>query len=124
MLRRISNVDRFEVMIVSFSSIIQVGDSRIVNAFSRAMAIQRETEFFYGNEGNFPSYSVFKRPIPFQPITEPISVQTYNMSPVIKVKNIDIIGISSSSILHIGSSCNVSMEARVKHIRQLEPYGH
>lgn len=124
MLPRISNVDRLYVMILSFSSIIQVGDSSIVNGFSRAIAVQREAEIFYGNEGNFPSYSVFKKPIPFIPIQEDVSNIPHNLNPIIKVNNIEIIGISSSSILHVGSSKNVSMEARVKHIRHELLIGH
>jgi spore germination protein PE len=124
MLQRISNVDRLDVLVLSYSSIIQVGDSCIVNAYSRALAVQREKELFFGNEGNFPSYSVFTKPIPFQPITEAISMQTFNQNPIIKVKDLDIIGISSSSILHVGNSRHISMEARVKHIRQEELVGH
>ena len=124
MLQRISNVDKLNVKILSFSSIIQLGDSCITNGFSRALAVQREKEEFYGNEGNFPSYSVFTKPIPLPPITEEISTFTHNANPVIKVKHIDIIGISSSSILHVGNTRHVSMEVRVKHIRQELLEGH
>ncbi|MED1470248.1 spore germination protein GerPE [Bacillus salipaludis] len=124
MLQRTSNVDQLNVMVLSYSSIIQLGDSCIVNGFSRAIAVQREAEIFYGNEGNFPTYTVFKKPIPLPPINEAISFIPHNPKPMIKVKKIDIIGISSSSILHVGNSRNISMEARVKHIRQELPFGH
>ncbi|WP_026574480.1 spore germination protein GerPE [Bacillus sp. UNC438CL73TsuS30] len=124
MLQRTSNVDQLNVMVLSYSSIIQLGDSCIVNGFSRAIAVQREAERFYGNEGNFSTYTVFKKTIPLPPINEAISFIPHNPKPMIKVKNIDIIGISSSSILHVGNSRNISMEARVKHIRQELPFGH
>jgi spore germination protein PE len=124
MLQRISNVDKLKVMILSYSSIIQLGDSCITNGYSRALAVQREAEQFYGNEGNFPSYSVFTKPIPLPPINEQISTFTHNLNPVIKVNNIDIIGISSSSVLHVGNTRNVSMEVRIKHIRQENLEGH
>ncbi|MFL6563151.1 MAG: spore germination protein GerPE [Bacillus sp. (in: firmicutes)] len=121
MLQRTSCVDTINVKTISFASTIQLGDSCIINALSRALAVQREAELYYGNEGNISTYSVFSEPIPFQPINESFSFIRYNPNPLIKVNKIDIIGISSSSLLHVGSSRNVSMEARVKHIRHLLP---
>jgi len=124
MLQRTSYVDKINVKIVSFSSILQIGDSCIINSFNRALAVQRETEIFYGNEGSFSAHSVFYEPIPLPEIYEPFISKTHNPKPLIKVPTIDIIGISSSSILHVGNSRHISMEARVKHIRQLLPNGH
>ncbi|MGG3471125.1 spore germination protein GerPE [Neobacillus pocheonensis] len=121
MFERTSCVDKINVEIFSFASIFQLGDSCIVNGLSRALAVQREAEIFYGNEGNLSPYRVFSEPIPLPLINEPISFLTHNQCPLIKVNNIDIIGVSSSSLLHVGNSKHVSMEARVKHIRQLLP---
>lgn len=124
MLQRLSKVDILNIKVASYSSVIQVGDSRNLHAFSRALAVQREAEIFFGNEGNFPSFNISSRPIIFQPINEDISITTHNAKPIINVKNIDIIGISNASVIHVGNTKTVSMEARVKHIRQLLPYGH
>ncbi|MEH7355576.1 spore germination protein GerPE [Neobacillus drentensis] len=124
MLTRTSNVDHLEVKLVAFSSVIQLGDSGIINGLSRAIAVQREEEIFFGDEGNFPSYPVFTKPLPLPPITETISFLQHNINPIIKVNNIDVIAVSSASILHVGNSRNVSMEARIKHIRQLRLEGH
>ncbi|UQD51366.1 spore germination protein GerPE [Bacillus methanolicus] len=121
MFQRTSYVDQIQINTISFSSSLQIGDSSIINGFSRALAVQRETEIFYSNEGNFFEYKVFSRPIPFLPVQEQFSYETFNHHPIIKVGKIDIIGISSSSLLHVGNSKNISMEARVKHIRQLLP---
>jgi spore germination protein PE len=121
MLQRTSCVDTINIKIASFSSTVQLGDSCIINGLSRALAVQREAEVFYGNEGNLSSYRVFSEPIPFLPINEPFSYSRQNPNPLIKVSKIDIIGISSASLLHVGNSRHVSMEARVKHIRQLLP---
>lgn len=121
MLQRTSCVDNINVKIASFASIVQLGDSCIINGLSTALAVQREAEVFYGNEGNLSSYPVFSEPLPFLPINEPISFSRRNPNPIIKVNKIDIIGISSSSLLHVGNSGQVSMEVRVKHIRQLLP---
>ncbi|WP_066252030.1 spore germination protein GerPE [Neobacillus drentensis] len=121
MLQRTSCVDNINIKIVSFASTVQLGDSCIINGLSTALAVQREIEVFYGNEGNLSSYRIFSEPIPFLPITEPFTYSRQNPNPLIKVNKIDIIGISSSSLLHVGNSRNVSMEARIKHIRQLQP---
>lgn len=121
MLQRTSCVDNIIIKIASFSSTVQLGDSCIINGLSRALAVQREIEFFYGYEGNMANYRVYSEPIPFLPINESFSYSRQNPNPLIKVCKIDITGISSSSLLHVGNSRHISMEARVKHIRQLLP---
>jgi spore germination protein PE len=119
MLERTSVVNTVKVNSASFASTIQLGDSRIINGFSRALAVQREADVFYGKEGNFSNYPVFSEPIPLMPITEKMTISTHNTLPVIKVNTISILAMSSSAILHVGNSENISLEARVKHIRQL-----
>ncbi|MDP4154317.1 MAG: spore germination protein GerPE [Bacillota bacterium] len=116
---RSSYVDQIDVKVASFSSVLQLGDSCIINGLSRALAVQREEEQEYGNEGNFAAYSAFTEPIPLTPITENFCYQTHHLHPIIKVNHINVIGFSSASVLHVGNSQNISMEARVKHIRQL-----
>lgn len=120
-LQRIASVDQIKIDSVIFSSVFQIGDSQQIQAFSRALAVQREREIFFDNEGNFASYPIFSEPIPFQSEIETVYSSTHNLNPVINVRSIDILGVSSSSIIHIGNSCDISMEARVKHIRQLMP---
>jgi spore germination protein PE len=124
MLQRTSAIHLINVDIASFATTIQLGDSCVIDGFSRALAVQREAEIFYGNEGNFSSYPVFSEPIPLPPIDENLTYFVHQLNPVIKVNNIGIIGISSSSVLHVGNSRNVSMEVRVKHIRQLLSKGN
>lgn len=119
MLQRSSVVNAVNVTSASFASIIQLGDSRIINGFSRALAVQREAEVFNSKEGNFSNYPVFSEPIPFLPINESITISTHNILPIIKVNTISILAMSSDAMLHVGNSENVSMEARVKHIRHL-----
>jgi len=124
MLQRSSVVNTIKVNSASFASTIQLGDSRIINGFSRALAVQREADVFFAKEGNFSNYRTFSEPIPLLPITEKMSLSTHNPFPVIKVNNISILAMSSSAILHVGNSENVSLEARIKHIRQLQDNGN
>ncbi|PLR97672.1 spore germination protein GerPE [Bacillus sp. T33-2] len=121
MLSRTSVVDEIKISTLSFSSIFQIGDAEITNGFSRAIAVQREAETFFGNEGNFAAFPIFSEPIPIPPIEEELSFIKEHINPVIKVNNIIVTGVSSSSVVQLGSTRSISMEARVKHIRQLLP---
>lgn len=114
-------MDQIKINSVIFSSVLQIGDSQQIQAYSRALAVQREKEIFFDNEGNFASHPVFSEPIPFQSDIETVNSSTQNLNPFLKVRSIDILGVSSSSVVHLGNSCSISMEARVKHIRQLLP---
>jgi spore germination protein PE len=120
MLKRTSYVDSLKVDSLQFSSIIQLGDSSYIQGGNRALAVQREEEIFFGQEGDFNQHPVFSQPLPFAPFTERFAMETiHEPTARIKVGNIDILGVSSSSLVHIGSSKCVQMEARVKHIRHL-----
>ncbi|WP_423409654.1 spore germination protein GerPE [Heyndrickxia sp. MSNUG] len=121
MFQRTACVDRIKVDSIIFSSIFQIGDSQQIQANSKAIAVQREAEIFYDNEGSFSAFSIFSEAIPFTPVDEIFTSSTQNLNPVLKVRNIEIIGAASSSVVHLGNSCHISMEARVKHIRQLLP---
>lgn len=87
--------------------------------YSKALAVQRQYEIFYGNEGNFATYQLFNTPIPLPVITESITVQKTNESPTICVGSVNILAGAFSSVIHIGSTNHIKSEARVKHIRQL-----
>jgi spore germination protein PE len=119
MLQRTSIVNKTNIDTVSFSSVIQVGDSDFIHGFSRALAVQREEELFYANEGRFADYPIFTEPLSLPAIEDSVGMYIHQRNPAIRVDHVDVIGISASSLLHIGSSRHVSMEARIKHIRQL-----
>jgi spore germination protein PE len=119
MLQRTSIVKKANIDTVSFSSVVQVGDSDFIRGFSRALAVQREEELFYANEGRFADYPIFTEPIYLPAIEDSVGMYVHQKNPAIRVDHVDVIGISASSLLHIGSSRHVAMEARVKHIRQL-----
>ena len=120
MLQRTSVVDHLRLNIASFSSTIEFGDISYYQAFSRALAVQREKKIFFGGEGSFEQYPIFSEPIPIPPITENINIMYHQVKPVIKVKNIDITAVSASSLLQVGSTRNIYAETRIKHIRQIE----
>jgi spore germination protein PE len=118
--KRTSAVKTISVIGVSDSSIFEIGDSYHIKPRSRALAVQREHELFFGDEGNFEAYPIFTKPLPKPIIDEYVNFTKFDKSPFIQVNHIDVISISASGVLHIGSTKTIDAEARVKHIRQLE----
>lgn len=108
-----------KVNTVSFSSVFQIGDSKEITSFTSGLSLQREREYFAGNEGTFNSPVFYSKP-DFLPINESILIIKQNENPVITVGDIEIIGVTTSSIIHIGSSNHIYGDNRLKHIRQLE----
>jgi spore germination protein PE len=113
-------VDSIHVISVLFASVIQIGDSNSINGLTRALAVQRQREIFYGKEGDFSLFKIFSYQFPPSPIYEPLTVHRTSTNPVIKVGSIDVTAFSSTSFLHIGSTEKVEMESRILHIRQIE----
>ncbi|MBU8907909.1 spore germination protein GerPE [Desertibacillus haloalkaliphilus] len=119
MLKRISKVNDIKITDVSISSVFQVGDADHLVPRSRALAVQREFEYFYGDEGNFDLFPIFTMELPHLPVSEPVNVQRRNESAFIKVNSIKITSVAASGITQIGSNRGIDADVRVKHIRQL-----
>jgi spore germination protein PE len=124
MIKRTSKVDSIKLDSAGIASVFHIGDSTGINSFTRTIAVQREKELFYSNEGNFDAYEIFSLSLPLPPIDEPITIHTTSLNSFIKVGSIDILAISAASVLHIGSSEHIQMETRTLQIRQLEPREH
>ena len=115
---RTSIVKNINISAIDFSSVFQVGDSYYVKPRSMVLAVQREISVFNGNEGHF-NFPIFSKPIPKPIINENVKMNIINKKPVIKVNNINIIGVSTSGIFQVGSTPYIDTENRTKHIRQL-----
>ncbi|RIW35310.1 spore germination protein GerPE [Bacillus salacetis] len=119
---RYSIVNDFKLRTLSFSAVLEIGDSNEITSYQKAFAVQRERQFFFSSEGDFNQYPIYSELIPLPVPSTPVNFYKVDESPIV-VNNIDIIGSSFSSVLHIGQTGNVYMEARVKHIRQLRARG-
>ncbi|MBB2479734.1 spore germination protein GerPE [Bacillus sp. APMAM] len=117
---RSSVVQECKINDVVFSSNVHVGDTTHIKANSRAFAVQREEELFFGFEAPFEDFPIFSELIPIPPITENIQFHRYNIDPVIKVDRVRIIGISTASLFQIGTIGDAFLEARTHHVRQLK----
>lgn len=120
MIKRTSIVNSTRVNSVSSSSVFQIGDSVQITPMSWILAVQRQLQLFYGNEGNFAAYPIFTREHPRPVVTETVTVNRYNASSFIKVENINITAVSASSVYHIGSTSLIDAATRIKHIRQIQ----
>ena len=116
---RLSIVHLLRANAVSFSSVVQIGDSQEIHLSARALAVQRQFEYVDSSE--FPLiFPIYTKRIPLPPVDqEPLYRRTLHDCPVIAVHSIRIIGVSSTSVVHIGSTGKVEGDSRVKHIRQL-----
>lgn len=119
MIKRTSIVRHTKVISVGLSSVFQIGDATQITPRSQALAVQRQVQLFYGNEGNFEEFPIFKMGIPKPSMDMPITINRYNVSPFIKVDKIHVTSVSASGIYQIGSNNFIDAESRVKHIRQI-----
>jgi spore germination protein PE len=119
MFSRISKVKSILSDTVSFSSTLQIGDTSYIDGYSQALAVQKRSETFQSVDIHFEDYEIFERPFYIPRLTEPVISSFSNPNPFIRVGNINIIGISSSSIVGVGNVGHARMESRVKHIREV-----
>lgn len=119
MFKRTSVVKDTRVIAVGDSSVFEIGDSVHMRLRNNVLAVQRQEELFFGNEGNLNVYPIFSRPFPQPQVYEDLNITRYNLSPFIRVNHINIVAVASSSVLHIGSTGTIDAESRIKHIRQL-----
>ncbi|MGG1574781.1 spore germination protein GerPE [Fictibacillus sp. NRS-1165] len=120
MIPRTSEVNHIHVRSILFSSVVNVGDTGRLAAFSQALAIQKyEPTFDSALSGliNFPNYQAFTIPRPRPAPPKEVTMQSFNDPAYIRVGTVDILGISAAGILHIGGIHHIDLESRVKHIR-------
>ncbi|MDL4842867.1 spore germination protein GerPE [Aquibacillus rhizosphaerae] len=119
--KRIANVKKASLNSLSYSSIFEIGDARTFTPKAFAIAVQKQGGVRTDEGFDFDRYEIFDRKIietPFQQI--PIQKKTVHHDSTIYVNNIDITGVSASSMVQIGSLQTIDAEARIKHIRVLK----
>ena len=103
------------------SSVVDVGEIGSMFPASQVFAVQRERSVYLGNEGNLEQFPIFRQSFARIQSTEGVELDIRNRIPVIRVRSVDIYGISTSSVLQIGNVGVVDATNRTKHIRQLLP---
>lgn len=115
---RWSIVRQMNITNISLASILQIGDNESIKSKTKALAVQRQVATFQENEGNLEAYQLFSRVIPIPEVYEQVDMKVENLCDYIQVNCIRVLAVSTSSILQVGSNCQIENEARVKHFRQ------
>ncbi|MDP5272508.1 spore germination protein GerPE [Chengkuizengella axinellae] len=117
-MRRTSVVERIKVISVTRSAIFQIGDSVNLKPRSLVYAVQRGVPVYFPYEGDFAQQELFKEPIPKLVVKEDVKTTFINENPNIYVDSIRILGMGGSSVLQVGSNCEIDTESKVINIRQ------
>ncbi|MCR9037631.1 spore germination protein GerPE [Bacillus sp. L381] len=121
MLKRISRLRSAKVNSVGIGSVFQAGDTNEINMKVKVLADQRTLAVYRDDEGSFnrKEYPIFQQPA-VMPLPE-TGVQSAfcHENPSIRVRNVKVQGVSSASVVQIGSSSVVLGDSRLKHIRQI-----
>lgn len=121
---RTSVIEEVKIYSIELAAVLQTGDTEKIECFSAALAIQRESTNFGRFDIPLNKYDIFSQGV-VVPVCPPIKIKkTFHANPFIRVGKIDIFGISSSALLHIGSVGEMTLQSRVKHIRNFlkNPY--
>lgn len=116
---RTSVVNQVMINDIGYSSALNVGDLCDFSPVTCALAVQREIPVYKGNEGNLNSYPLFSSPLPVPKQERENIMSSQHTDPFIRVNTIEVLAVSSSALVQIGSIKSIRSESRIKHIRQL-----
>ncbi|UFU00525.1 spore germination protein GerPE [Radiobacillus kanasensis] len=121
--KRTAHVNQAELNSISYSSIFEVGDSYAFEPKTYAIAVQKSGRPHQSDEGfDFHQFSLFQKEIDTSKmVSEPSRLSVYQHRPSIHVNRVNIIGVSSSSLVQFGVLHHADCASRIKHIRVLSP---
>ncbi|MEC1261611.1 spore germination protein GerPE [Bacillus swezeyi] len=120
---RTSKVKFLKVHSIGITSTLQIGDAEELVLKGKILAVQRYLSLFFGNEGslNQEDFQLYRQPIPQLLPETGVSSAFFNEIPAIRVRAVKVTGISTSSVVQVGSTRRIISDSRVKHIRKLPP---
>jgi len=116
---RTSKVESVTIISIDETSVLEIGDSRTVDAASYVLAVQREPAIYYQHEFPFAAYPLFSFPLPLPEPPEPFVITTCQEENTIQVKRINASFLAASAVLQIGSNDRLTLDTRLKNIRHL-----
>ncbi|GAA0448181.1 MAG: spore germination protein GerPE [Bacillota bacterium] len=121
MQKRIAHVSDMFTNSVSFSGVVSIGDTFNANLNSKGIAVQKEGDYFTkADEEYFEDYPIFTRKANWLKDGKTVNKSTFHHDCSINVHHVSLIGVSSSSLMQIGSVENIAADARLKHFRKLQ----
>ena len=115
--KRMTSVQSVKLTELGSTSVLEIGDSKMITPTSRAIAVQRERAIFLMNEFNFRNFPIFSIPLIQPAVEEHMEMTTFQEQTYIQVDEIEIFSTTASSIIHLGSSERLHADSRIKHIR-------
>ncbi|MCG3418438.1 spore germination protein GerPE [Oceanobacillus jordanicus] len=118
--RRIASVNQIQVNTVNFSGILSIGDTENSKQISRGIALQKEGSYFTKkDELFFEDFPLFKMEPKIVSNNNNVQMRTYQHDENIHVQRVKVVGVTTSSIMQIGSLRHLEAVAWLKHFRKL-----
>ncbi|GAA0301049.1 spore germination protein PE [Gracilibacillus halotolerans] len=121
--KRATRIRYLDVETVSFSSIVQIGDSRSVKPSADILAVQKSGQPPSDLGFAWDRYPIFQTKLLPKIRTNIIDGDHFHASDI-KIRKVDVLGVSASSIIHVGNTSHVNSLARTKHIRLVHSNDH
>ncbi len=120
MWQRMSKVDYIDINILSYSSVVTLGDIQYLDSVRYTYAMHREKELFFGREGSVSNPKVFREVPEFEPLYEDIQMDFIHINPCLHVPSVKILAVSNNGFFQVGNGDSVYMENRTMNVRHLE----
>ncbi|WP_138416519.1 spore germination protein GerPE [Aquibacillus sediminis] len=120
MKKRTAHTNKIRINSLSYSSVFDIGDVHEFTPVTKAIAVQKEGGVETDEGFEFSNFDFFHRQLQSLEQTKQLNQQTIHHTPHIHVNAVNVTGVSSSSIVQIGSLNTINAEARIKHIRILK----
>ncbi|MRH44183.1 spore germination protein GerPE [Aquibacillus halophilus] len=118
--KRVAHIGKTRINSIAYSSMFEIGDANTFTPTSRVIAVQKEGGVETDEGFEFDQYELFSQEPSNVPDSLTVQQKNYHHNPNIHVENIDVKGISASSIAQLGSLNHIDSVSRIKHIRILE----
>jgi len=103
MWQRLSSVDKLKSGTVIFSSALLIGDTKYVDTFRSAIAIETDIPTFTNTPKKYEKFKVVDDLPHYALINENVKMDFIQQNPVIHVCNIQLVTVSNAAVIHIGN---------------------
>ncbi|SFL38037.1 spore germination protein PE [Gracilibacillus orientalis] len=117
---RTTRVKQIKMDSLSYSSLFQIGDANEIEPNADVLAVQKEGGISSDKGFELNQYPIFNRTIQTIPDTEVVVGEHCHHEKNISVSTIDIMAVSTSSVVQLGCNKKIDSLARQKHIRILK----
>lgn len=117
MMKRISLVEGIVITAISESANVRIGDTNEIYAYNNAVAVHQLKANF--DIGHAEKFAFSREDMPFPHFRDEVIKITFHEQPFIKTGPIRAIGVTNSSMIHVGSITHIYSQSNIRHTRQL-----